>query len=421
MSLAESIKELFSQKLFDLLVQIGTIASKQGLKAYAIGGFVRDLLLKKANFDIDIMVEGDAIPFAIEVSEVFKAECKLIERFHTAHLYLPELNIDFSSARKEVYTKPAVLPIISFSNLRDDLLRRDFTINAIAMSITPDKPFEVVDIFNGTKDLKRETIRILHNKSFIDDPTRLYRALRFANRFKFELEEETESLFESAIYEKYPSLLSPKRIATEIDKCFQEERPLTLLTKYQSFGLMEFFHKSFGKNKRPDFTFGTVRPTVTRLSKTYPGISEPAVYWTLLFSKIPFREVAKLLNACGLPHSVVLSITEALNSFNTANEKLVRATSRIDIYNSLHGLNGEAMALFMLSFKEKSISDKIALYLNELHSIKPAIGGKDLIKAGIEPGPQIRKVLDYITEQKVSGLIMTRKDEINLAKRISNL
>ncbi|MBQ2592498.1 MAG: CCA tRNA nucleotidyltransferase, partial [Candidatus Riflebacteria bacterium] len=223
MSLASKIKEIFSQNLLDTLTKIGHIAESHGLKAYAVGGFVRDLLLEKANFDIDIMVEGDAIPFAENVGQELNADCKLIERFHTAHIFLDKLTIDFSSARKEVYRRPGELPEISFSNLRDDLYRRDFTINALALSITPNQPFELIDLFGGEADLRKGIIKVLHTNSFLDDPTRLYRALRFADRFKFVLDSNTEYLFDKAIKISAPSTLSIKRIAAEIDKCFKEK------------------------------------------------------------------------------------------------------------------------------------------------------------------------------------------------------
>lgn len=421
MSLKDNIKELYSSELLLLLAKIGEIASVCKLRAYVVGGFVRDLLLRKANYDIDIMVEGDAIPFATAVSEELKAECKLIERFHTAHIYLPDLTIDFSSARKEIYPKPAMLPEISFSTITDDLFRRDFTINAIAMSINPETPFALVDFCNGAKDLTDGIIRVLHSKSFIDDPTRLYRALRFENRFKFTFDDETAYLFDKAINLNMPALLSPKRIASEIDKCFQEERPLTLLTKYQSSGLLAFYHKSFAKIKRPDFSFSVVKATATRLSRTYKNISESAIYWSLLLSKIPSQDVIPLLNASGLPHSVVQCVSEVLVKYKSVLELLPQTCDKIGIYKLFQGINGETMALLMLTSKDRTVQEKISLYLNELHFIKPLAKGKDLIKAGIEPGPQIPKIFEQIIVEKLNGNLITRKEEIDFAKRISNL
>jgi tRNA nucleotidyltransferase (CCA-adding enzyme) len=415
MSLASKIKEIFSQNLLDTLTKIGQIAENHGLKAYAVGGFVRDLLLEKANFDIDIMVEGDAIPFAENVGQELNADCKLIERFHTAHIFLDKLTIDFSSARKEVYRRPGELPEISFSNLRDDLYRRDFTINALALSITPNQPFELIDLFGGEADLRKGIIKVLHTNSFLDDPTRLYRALRFADRFKFVLDSNTEYLFDKAIKISAPSTLSIKRIAAEIDKCFKEKYPLSLLNKYRSSGLLEYYHKLFKGQTRPDFSFSMVRAMTTRLKSKFPGIIENAVFWSLFLSTLPLSEAQTLLNNSGLPHSVVLQVTSALSSWQVILTKLSLAETKLEIYNALKDACPETLALIYLKNKNKEIENKINQYVNQLYSIKPSITGKDLVEAGIEPGPQIRQILEKIIEKKLECPELTRKEELNLA------
>ena len=421
MSLASNIKELYSQNLLELLIKIGQIANKQELKAYIVGGFVRDLLLEKANFDIDIMVEGDAIPFATAVGQELNAECKLIERFHTAHIYYQNLVIDFSSARKEFYPRPGALPEVSFSTIQDDLFRRDFTINAMALSISPDKPFELIDLFNGEQDLNSGIIKILHSRSFLDDPTRLYRALRFADRFKFILEPKTEMQFDKALKLSYPSSLSTKRIAAEIEKCFLEKRPLALLTKYQNTGLLTYYHKSFVEYARPDFKFSLVPATVTRLRSKFPSISESAVFWSLLLSNIHLEEAKPLLNNSGLSHAVSSQVLNAIGEWQILISKLIIANNKLDIYNALKNSCPESLALLYLKNKNKDVENKLTLYINELAAIKPSITGKDLIEIGIEPGPQIREIFDKIIKKKLEGSELSRKDELDFARTISNI
>lgn len=418
MSLASNIKELYSQNILELLTKIGKIANSQGLKAYIVGGFVRDLLLEKSNYDIDIMVEGDAIPFATAVGQELNAESKLIERFHTAHIYYQNLVIDFSSARKEYYPRPGALPEVSFSDIRDDLFRRDFTINAMALSISPDQPFELIDLFNGEQDLNSGIIKILHARSFLDDPTRLYRALRFADRFKFILEPKTEMQFDKAIKLSYPSSLSIKRIAAEIDKSFQEKRPLSLLNQYQNTGLLAYYHKSFVKYARPDFKFSLVPATATRLRLKFKDISESAVFWSLLLSNISLEEAKPLLNNSGLSHSVSSQVSDAISQWQNLIAKLLIANNRIEIYNAMKYSCPESIALIYLKNKNKDVENKLNLYINELAAIKPSITGKDLIEIGINPGPQIRLILDKIIEKKLEGVELSRKDELDLARTI---
>lgn len=422
MSLTETIQQIYPDEVYNTLVQIGQIAHRLGLKAYAVGGFVRDLLLQTTNFDIDIMVNGDAIPFATQAAKEFNAECKLIDRFHTAHMYLPGMTVDFSSARKEIYEQPGALPTVSLSsNITDDLHRRDFTINAIALSISPDKPFELVDPFGGARDIERKQIKILHAKSFEDDPTRLYRALRFADRFNFNLEPTTEDLFDTAIAMNAPATVSPKRIAAEIDKCFQEKRPLTLLNKYQSAGLLSFFHKSFTRLKRPAFSFCMVKAVATRLSFKFKNISENALFWSLLLLSIPPAEAQPLLNASGLPHSITNTIWNTLTSFSSVPQKLIAANDNFSIYKTLSEATPETTGLMLLCFKQPEITSKLNTYVNELSKIKPAISGDDLLEIGIAPGPQIRDIFEQILRKKLNGIEMTRKDELDLARRISGI
>ena len=420
MALDSRIQGLYSNKLLELLTKIGQIAENMGLKAYAVGGFVRDLLLEKANFDIDIMVEGDAIPFAIAVGQKLNAECKLIERFHTAHMFLDNLVLDFSSARKELYRHPGELPEVTFSNIIDDLYRRDFTINALALSINTDQKFQLIDFFNGELDLRDRIIKVLHPRSFIDDPTRLYRALRFADRFNFVLDSNTEYLFDKAIRLSSPSTLSIKRIATEIDKSFKEKHPLTLLNKYRNSGLLEYYHKSFKRMTRPDFSFSMVKAITTRLHSKFPKIIESAVYWSLFLSNIPFNEAQNLLNNSGLPHSVGLQIISTLSTWQSILANLSQANTRLEIYNILKEACPETLALLYLKNKNKEIDNKINLFTNQLYSIKPSITGKDLIEAGIKQGPQIRQILDKIVEKKLECPELTRKEELELAG-ISNI
>ena len=418
MSLASTIQGLYSQNLLELLARIGKIADEQGLKAYVVGGFVRDLLLKKPNFDIDIMVEGDALPYATKVGQELNAECKLIERFHTAHIYYQDTTIDFSSARKEYYRKPGELPEVTFSNIRDDLYRRDFTINAMAICISPKQSFELIDLFKGNQDLDTKRIRVLHSRSFIDDPTRLYRALRFANRFKFILDYNTEYLFDNAIENNIPNTLSTKRIAAEIEKCFEEKNPLTLLSKYQNAGLLSYYHKSFSRYSMPTFSFSVIPALTTRLKSKFPKISETAIFWSLFLSNIPLNEAKPLLNNSGLPHSVVSQVINAISSWKDIMTNLINVNKNIDIYKILKVTCPEAIALIYLINKSKEIENKLNKYTNKLYSIKPSITGEDLINEGIKSGPKIRQIFDKIIELKLEGVELSRKEELNLARTI---
>ncbi|WP_078555215.1 CBS domain-containing protein [Bacillus alkalicellulosilyticus] len=233
-SFTEEMKSYFTPSVFLLLQKIGRLADEYELNIYMIGGIVRDLLLQRPNDDIDLVVEGDAILFSKQLVERYGGETKEHHTFGTATWYLDSFHIDIVSSRTEYYEKPAALPTVEHSNLRHDLVRRDFTINAMAIVLNDVKFGKLIDFFNGMEDLKKGCVRILHNLSFIDDPTRLIRAIRFELRLGFNMDPETEDFAKSSIYTIKD--VSPSRLLVEFKKLFQEGLPYQAMSRLNSVG-----------------------------------------------------------------------------------------------------------------------------------------------------------------------------------------
>jgi len=188
-TLGRELKSAYPAAVYDRIVKIGEFAEKSGQRAYLVGGCVRDLILKRPNLDIDIVVEGDACALARKCASQLGARAKINERFGTAALAFADgSKIDLASARKEIYPEPAALPVVERSSLEDDLIRRDFTINTLLMRIGPKDFGRLVDLHDGLTDLEAGVIRTLHPVSFVDDPTRLVRAARFEGRFGFRMD-----------------------------------------------------------------------------------------------------------------------------------------------------------------------------------------------------------------------------------------
>ena len=205
-----------NQNILRTLKNIGSFAQRRGLTAYAVGGFVRDAILKRKNFDVDVVVEGDAVAFARALAASLvkeqKLAIKIYKEFGTATFhYANGFRVDFATARREIYRRPGALPEVSPGSICDDLFRRDFTVEARAMVINEDCFGQLVDIFDGLKNLQEGQIRILHNKSFLDDPTRILRAVRFERRFDFGMEPETLTLLKSAIENDYVQYVTRPR------------------------------------------------------------------------------------------------------------------------------------------------------------------------------------------------------------------
>ena len=194
------MEELLPPEMFDLLQTIGRKANELGFQAYAVGGFVRDLILRSENFDMDIVVEGEGIRLAQALAGEKKGELKVHKKFGTATLVFPQgYRLDVATARLEYYDHPAALPRVEHSSIKLYLYRRDFTVNTLAIHLQPDHFGELIDFFGAQKDIKERVIRVLHNLSFVEDPTRIFRALRFEQRIGFQIAKHTQMLMENAV------------------------------------------------------------------------------------------------------------------------------------------------------------------------------------------------------------------------------
>lgn len=229
------LKARIPKEVLGLLKSIGKIADKDKMRAYAVGGFVRDLLLDKKNLDLDIVAEGDAIMLAKKIAKIFKVRPAVHKQFGTATLKMSSLRIDFATCRKEVYKRPAAYPKVAPGSIKDDLFRRDFTINAMAMSLNRGSFGRLLDFYGGLKDLNEKMIRVLHNASFSDDPSRCLRAIRFEQRYNFNIETDTEKMMHKAISEGMLCLLNKGRLKKELLLMVQEEKPLSCIKRLCEF------------------------------------------------------------------------------------------------------------------------------------------------------------------------------------------
>ena len=219
-----------------LLKQLGTVAEEQGVKIFLVGGFVRDLLLRQRNLDVDVVVEGDGISFARAFAATAKCRVREHEKFGTAVIVFPDgFKIDIASARLEYYASPAALPNVEHASIRHDLYRRDFTINTLTISLSPDDYGQLLDFFGVQRDLKDKTIRVLHNLSFIEDPTRLFRAIRFEQRLGFRIGRQTERLMRSAVRMKLVRKVGGPRILNELEQLLDEPQVVAALERLDQF------------------------------------------------------------------------------------------------------------------------------------------------------------------------------------------
>ena len=404
---------------------VGDSAAALGMVAYAIGGFVRDLILSTPNFDLDYVVEGNAIELAKYMADRFKDELKVVaehERFQTATLEYHrdgKRYVDFSTARTEFYEYPAALPTPEPSNLEQDLMRRDFTINALAICLNPNRYGELIDTFGGLEDLRHRTIRVLHPFSFIEDPTRIIRAVRFAARLNFELSPETREQAKYAISVGIFDDLGGTRIRKELKLILESPRRLKALELLSELGAkLRYLDSELQYSTR----LAKVIRRAERLLERHELQNPWLVYLGLLLSELEESKVSAVLDRLHSTneHKEVIQSGLAVRRDmpHVFDQIQTSKTRHSEIYHLLHGKSREALAIAVsLAEPGSPLRRMTKLYLEKLQLTSIELSGSDLIDMGFKPGPLIGRVLNLLLDAKLNGEIKTKEDELNFVRQ----
>ncbi len=227
-----NLTKKFPKKILSIIKIVRDVASKEGFSVYIVGGPVRDLLLGVSNCDLDLVVERKGMEFAKILNTSLKGRLKMHQAFKTATIERKDYRIDIATARRESYKRPAAYPKVQPGSIKEDLFRRDFTINAMAIAINKKGFGQLIDYYGGTEDLEKGIIRVMHDESFIDDPTRIFRAVRFSVRFGFRIEPYTRALMKKAVLGGFLGEVNRGRIKKEVVLFLNEKRPLECLRAF---------------------------------------------------------------------------------------------------------------------------------------------------------------------------------------------
>ncbi|MCJ7435271.1 MAG: hypothetical protein MUO77_17465 [Anaerolineales bacterium] len=419
-------ERLLSPARLHELQRVAEQAARNGLPTYVVGGFVRDLLLERAVNDFDIVIEGDAISFAHLLAKTYGGKVTAHKKFGTAKWWPgvdenPASFLDLITARSETYSSPAALPAVKFSALSDDILRRDFTINTLAMRLDSDHFGELRDDLNGRSDLENGLIRVLHPGSFMDDPTRIYRAVRYEQRYGFEIEPDTLSLISAArlVIEKLPA----QRIRHELDLMLGERTSIFMLARLAELDLLKSIHPALPSD-------------IPNYSKLYqPDTVEPEL-WGIATSLDengffgPSRELLWLLWLAPLSKTELESVNIRLAFTADLMKSLLSASSLLQSVDSLVGSRPSewvtrldaatlpAIAAAHLLSANIQVQDAISAYLKTWRHIKPATTGADLKKRGLASGPKYHEILSRLRAAWLDGDVKNNQQEINLLERL---
>ena len=410
------LEKSLPQGVLQTLKKIGKFGEGRGISVFLVGGVVRDLFLGFSNLDLDIVVEGDGVPFAKNLSSVLNSGIKTHSRFGTASLFFKDgSKLDIASARREVYPKPASLPLVAPGFLQDDLSRRDFTINSIALRLNGKGLGGLVDPFGGMKDLRKGLIRILHPKSFLDDPTRIFRAIRFECRFGFRIETQTLMRLKESLELEMLERLSPKRRRTEVFLLFKETDPTRPLLRLNELRALSHLHPKLS------FPLSSVRmmkrlPKETRDWDESGKLDLPFLFFLLLTRKMKFEDRFALSRDLSFTKRERKNLLE-LHLVEGRLEHLKR-TNPLVLHGLFKGMSPEILFFLFLKERDERRRMWIKEYWRVFRKVRLWITGRDLKALRVPEGPLYKVILDEVLRNRLDGKVETKEEELFLAKKI---
>lgn len=408
------VETLLPDVVRDALHLMSQVAGEQGVEAHVVGGFVRDMLIGRPNLDVDVVVEGEGIAFAEAVAERLGAHLKVHRRFGTAVIVVSkELHIDVASSRAEYYTRPGALPTVEQSSLRQDLFRRDFTINAMAASLSVRSFGGIADPFNGLKDLSAGTIRVLHALSFIDDPTRILRASRFAVRYGFEPDGHTLQMAQHAAEMGVLSEVSGARVREELFAILGEEHPELVFARLEQLDVLGAIVPASISSRSAAALCGRCADALPVLSDAGLDMEDVGgVYLAALTYGASSAEAERWLRHYRIGRDRALSVRSAVRLPRVLEDLSTSDPMRNSrVYRLLESIHPDALVLAWVVGCETA-RERIRLYISSLSQVRPSVTGNDLLALGAEPGESFSAILSRAFDDTLDGVAVGRQKEL---------
>ncbi len=424
-NLHEKMQNCFSNSTMTLLKKVGAASKQMGYKAYLIGGTVRDLFLSKENLDIDIVIEGDAIHLGERLADELHGIIVSHKRFGTCTVTTPEyIKIDFATARRETYIKPAALPAVEFSSFKDDLVRRDFTVNAMAISLNEGDFGHLIDFFDGVKDVQKKEIKALHDKSFLDDPTRILRGIRLEKRLGFTIEPHTANLMRKSIEKEIYKRVEAPRLRDEIILTLKEKEPFNVIKRMDEFRALKILHPYLKLHKDSSGIFTAIEEACSWYNDNSPrrrSIEKWLIYLMALFNDVSYDGALYFCNKFELKRGERLRMIsykkQSGKVLKTLNTKRKILPSKI--YHLLEPLSHEATLLLMAVSRSGVGKGRIMEFFHKYNGMRTAVKGDDIKALGVKAGPHFAKIVEKILSKKLDGILKTKEEELEYAKKLA--
>ena len=434
MNLAAKIEAALPQDRLEMLKTIAEMAHEQGSALYIVGGFVRDLLLEKPSLDFDLVVEGDAIALANGLARRYGGRVTSHSRFGTAKWHLEECedgggkarltvaglrSVDLVSARTEFYTYPTALPTVERGSIKLDLHRRDFTINTLALRLDGRHYGELHDYWGGLEDLHSGLVRVLHSLSFVDDPTRILRAVRFEQRFNFRIEDRTMQL----LLEARPMIerLSGDRIRHELNNILASRFSARMMSRLHELNMLAPISSGLIWDDWLDVRFAKLasldpEPDWELTSLKREGILVRDLSYTLWLIRLPIEAAQRVTKRLKLPERLTSAAIGACKLWG--ERQVLRILSPSQAFSRLDSVPALSRYALYLSTSDDELKVVLRKYAEDWRKIEPGIDGNDLKARGLPPGPVYRHILNALRNAWLDGEINTPEEESAFLEKI---
>ena len=421
--IAQLIEDALPVPLQALIQKASQTAAQMDASLYVVGGFVRDLLLGTPTLDLDLVVEGNAIALAKRLQKKVGGRVKSHARFGTAKLILdkqafPIPYLDFVTARTEFYEHPTALPQVERSSIKQDLHRRDFTINTLAICLDPDRYGELLDFYGGEQDLKRGLIRVLHSLSFVEDPTRMLRAARLEQRLGFRLEERTEELIGNAL--DLLDRTTGERIRHELCLILEEATPEEALCRLDELGVLAQIHPRLRCNGWLTEKYPLLRQALkTKSWKLEDGerLVVEILYLALLTYRLSAPDLESLVKRLKIA-SEEAALLRQVNRLLFSTSELVKERRPSAIYRLLKHYSGAAIFVLWLATDSASVRERLELHHRTLRFVEPKIDGEYLKAMGLKPSPLFGQILSALRDARLDGEVSSLEEEESLVDEL---
>jgi len=421
-NIASLLKERLPRRVIEIFKEFGDTADTLGYAAYLVGGLVRDILLKQENLDVDVVVEGDGIAFAREYAANHDVRVRSHKKFGTAVLIFPNgFKVDVATARMEYYETPAALPTVEISSLKMDLFRRDFVINTLAIKLNKRDYGTLIDYFGGQNDLKEKVIRVLHNLSFVEDPTRVLRAIRFEQRFGFKISKLSQTLMKNTVKINSFKDLSGRRLYLELKLILMENQPVQAIERMNQFDLLQFISPEIKYTKELQSLLESIVGVISWFNLLY--LEEPfqpwKIYWHGLTSQLDKKEMKRLAQRMQMNELEKKRMVSQAMEINTVLSQIfkIRRDSNYAIYTLLSQYDTEILLYMMARTNNEQTKKWISFYFNDLRKVKVRLQGSDLKMMGFKPGPVFKKIFSRLMEARLNNQLNTKEEEIEFIRK----